>query len=443
MVFRHGLGDREAQADSFGLACHERLSEDVADRLRRPGAGVLHDEFDPAVGRRAREPNASATAGRLDAVEREIDQRRAERIGPSHERDPGGWFALEPHAGVVAARGGQVADRRDQVVDGHWAAGRLRGPAEREQAAHLFLDDRELPGGDREAVVDFARAARAPPGMDVDRQPGSRDGVAQFVGEAGGQLAEQPLSFAGDERRAERRECRAHAIDAGAEPVDLVSSAAVGKDFTELARRDPVDVPLDRRDAGRERSRGAKRQRHEHRERRHRHRQHRPDRVECRREGGRFGREHEYALRPHARRPGDADPISGAGEFDPAGLDRSGEFRAVRGGMLLGGQRGCTGLPRRRIPDHELAARQRMQRVEHRGRQDHARFGEGGGHPLLPLAGRRRRTKRRQPRGKCHVHEHACEDEPHHGQDQPGRERIVSRARAHATSVARGAVWFQ
>ena len=111
---------------------------------------------------------------------------------------------MHPHAGMVAPRRREVADLREEPVDGDWLRRRRalgRRLRQREQAPNLLLEDVELPSGDCEAVVGrgAARSCRAAAAVEVDRQPGAGDSVAEFVGEPGCQLAEQPLPLTRDE----------------------------------------------------------------------------------------------------------------------------------------------------------------------------------------------------------------------------------------------------
>ena len=110
---------------------------------------------------------------------------------------------MHSHSGMVAPRRREVADLGQEPIDGDrlrrlfLLRRRLR---QSEQSADLLLQDVELPSGDGEAVVGrgAAHSCRAAAAVEVDRQPGAGDGIAEFVGESSRQLAKQPLPLTGD-----------------------------------------------------------------------------------------------------------------------------------------------------------------------------------------------------------------------------------------------------
>ena len=143
------------------------------------------------------------------------------------------------------------------IVDGERFRRRLLLPAQGEQTTDFLLEDVELPRGDGEAVV--GRSRRAAATMEVDGELRPSDGVAEFMGEAGGELPEEPLPLAGHELAAERLERGAHPIHAGHEPADLVRVGGFGRGqrVAELATGDPRHVSVDRADPAGEAAGGA------------------------------------------------------------------------------------------------------------------------------------------------------------------------------------------
>ena len=209
--------------------------------------------------------------------------------------------------------------------------------------------------------------------MQIDRQPGAGDGVAEFVGESSRQLAKQPLPLTGDERTAELFQLQAHVVDAVHEPADLVAGGWVGvagdKRVAKLPLRDPCHVPFDGGDPRRESARRSQPQRHEHRERPGGHRQHGPDGLDCAGDERSLRREHEHRFRPHALATDRAQPVSVAVEGAAACADRSGYRVAVNCCERLRGQRRESDAAGRFIPDQKMAAGQPVQGVEHGGRE--------------------------------------------------------------------------
>jgi hypothetical protein len=131
----------------------------------------------------------------------------------------------------------EVENLGHERVDVHCCWLRGRRLAEGEQAADLLLDHVELPTGDGEAVIDTAAwiGPGAAPAVEIDRKPGASDRVAEFVGESRRKLAEEPLSFTGDETRPERLQFAAHPLDARGDAAHLVIVGLGGRG-PELAR---------------------------------------------------------------------------------------------------------------------------------------------------------------------------------------------------------------
>ena len=105
---------------------------------------------------------------------------------------------------MVTSRRREVADLSQEPVDGDRLRRLLllrRCLRQGQQTTDLLLEDVELPSGDGEAVVRRAAAhsCRAAAAVEVDRQPGAGDGVAEFVGKSSRQLAKQPLPLTGNE----------------------------------------------------------------------------------------------------------------------------------------------------------------------------------------------------------------------------------------------------
>ena len=162
VFLRNGPGHGESQPDALGLAGHKRLIERIGQVGRRSGSIIFDGQLERAVAGSHRERHPAGASGGVDRIDDEVDDRRPQRLSSPREAGCfGRQIAVEPYAGMLSARAGELADLPDQPRQVDRAGRRGVGAAQRQQLLDLLLENLELPAGDDEAVIARRLAGRA------------------------------------------------------------------------------------------------------------------------------------------------------------------------------------------------------------------------------------------------------------------------------------------
>src|SRR5262245_59557058 len=182
------LADRQAQAHPRLLGADERLEDLRPQPGRQPGAAVADPHRQPRpASRPGLDADGAAGPRRLQGVEQQVEQHLAELPHVGLQQQAGARIAVDPRPLALGPGGHQADGLQEHRAGLEPPRPRLRRPGEIEERLHqvlqagdLFLDDGQVAAG---------QLASLPRRRGLDQEFHRHQGVAQLVGQAGGELA--------------------------------------------------------------------------------------------------------------------------------------------------------------------------------------------------------------------------------------------------------------
>ena len=237
----------KAQASSLGLACDERVEQVLVQEARRTGARIAYVDDQLMVLCRQVQTHATAGPGGLNGIQTKVENRSAQtRLidGRGDLREASADDELD--TAVLRRRLDERGNIVNQTNEVALAVRPLFMPAEREQAAHLLLDERELAEGHVQARVSTHCAT--PCAMELEAQTCAGDCVAQLVSHPRGELGEQACSFGLSDRLSHLVKLGAHEVDRPLQVLNLIIVLACLQ-CAEITLGDPSHLVLEAVDA--------------------------------------------------------------------------------------------------------------------------------------------------------------------------------------------------
>ena len=118
MGFRNHAGHGKAETDPLRLAGHKRLVHRITYRSNRPRASVINADLDTVRILRGPEVDTAGHARRIDAVEREVDQRRSQRLAAAGDDEIPLGLMADPRASMAATRPDQITNLLQEASGG-------------------------------------------------------------------------------------------------------------------------------------------------------------------------------------------------------------------------------------------------------------------------------------------------------------------------------------